>query len=44
MRKLKIKKGDQVKVIAGKNRGKIGDVTKVFVFESKVLVVSNVSV
>ena len=29
MIKLKIKKGDKVKVITGKSKGKIGDVLKV---------------
>jgi len=38
MNKLKIKKGDKVKVITGKNKGKIGDVIKVFPAENKLIV------
>ncbi|GAB4163435.1 MAG: 50S ribosomal protein L24 [Rickettsiaceae bacterium] len=38
MTKLKIKKGDKVKVITGKSKGKIGDVLKVFPAENKLLV------
>ncbi len=38
MNKLKIKKGDKVKVITGKSKGKIGDVLKVFPAERKLLV------
>jgi large subunit ribosomal protein L24 len=38
MHKLKIKKGDKVQVVTGKNKGKVGDVTKVFPSESKVIV------
>lgn len=38
MIKLKIKKGDKVKVITGKNKGKIGDVLKVFPVENKAIV------
>ncbi|MBN8512480.1 MAG: 50S ribosomal protein L24 [Rickettsiales bacterium] len=38
MNKLKIKKGDKVKVITGKSKGKIGDVLKVFPAEGKLLV------
>ena len=36
--KLKIKKGDKVIVIAGKDKGKTGEVTKVLVQENKVIV------
>ncbi|MEO1927664.1 MAG: 50S ribosomal protein L24 [Nautiliaceae bacterium] len=36
--KFKIKKGDTVKVIAGDDRGKTGEVLKVLVKEAKVLV------
>jgi large subunit ribosomal protein L24 len=35
---MKIKKGDQVKVIAGKDRGKIGRVLKVMTDKNRVLV------
>jgi large subunit ribosomal protein L24 len=35
---MKIKKGDQVVVIAGKDRGKRGTVTRVFPTEEKVIV------
>lgn len=38
MIKLKIKKGDKVKVIAGKNKGKTGDVIKVFPASNKLIV------
>lgn len=38
MNKLKIKKGDKVKVITGKSRGKVGDVLKVFPTENKLIV------
>ena len=38
MLKLKLKKGDKVIVIAGKDKGKTGEITKVLVKESKVLV------
>lgn len=38
MTKLKIKKGDKVKVITGKSKGKIGDVLKVFPTDNKVIV------
>jgi large subunit ribosomal protein L24 len=38
MSKLKIKKGDKVKVITGKSKGKIGDVLKVFPSEKKLIV------
>ncbi|MDG1437009.1 MAG: 50S ribosomal protein L24 [Rickettsiaceae bacterium] len=38
MIKLKIKKGDKVKVTTGKSKGKIGDVIKVFPLKNKVLV------
>jgi len=38
MIKLKIKKGDRVKVITGKSKGKIGDVMKVFPVRNKILV------
>lgn len=38
MSKMKIKKGDKVKVITGKNKGKVGDVIKVIPKESKVVV------
>ncbi len=38
MIKLKIKKGDRVKVITGKSKGKIGDVLKVFPKENRALV------
>lgn len=34
----KLKKGDQVIVIAGKDRGKTGEITKVFPAESRVIV------
>lgn len=38
MTKLKIKKGDKVKVITGKSKGKIGDVLKVFPTDNKIIV------
>jgi large subunit ribosomal protein L24 len=38
MIKLKIKKGDKVKVIAGKSKGKVGDVIKVLPAENRVVV------
>ena len=38
MIKLKIKKGDKVKVITGRNKGKIGDVIKVFPVSNKLIV------
>ncbi len=38
MLKLKLKKGDKVIVIAGKDKGKTGEITKVLVKESKVIV------
>jgi large subunit ribosomal protein L24 len=38
MIKLKIKKGDKVQVITGKNKGKVGDVMKVFPVANKILV------
>lgn len=38
MTKLKIKKGDTVKVIAGKDKGKTGVVLKAFPKESKLLI------
>ena len=36
--KLKIKKGDTIIVITGKDKGKTGEVTKVLVQENKVIV------
>jgi len=36
--KLKIKKGDQVKVIAGADKGKTGKVTKIMTKEMRVVV------
>ncbi len=36
--KLKIKKGDEVKIIAGDDKGKVAKVTKVFPKSSKVIV------
>ena len=36
--KLKIKKGDRVKVIAGRSKGKVGDVLRVLPSESRVVV------
>lgn len=41
--KLKIRKGDRVKVVAGRSRGKIGDVLRVLAAEQRV-VVSGVNV
>jgi len=41
--KLKIRKGDRVKVIAGRSRGKVGDVLRVLPAEKRV-VVSGVNV
>ena len=38
MLKLKLKKGDKVIVITGKDKDKTGEITKVLVKESKVLV------
>lgn len=38
MLKLKLKKGDKVIVITGKDKGKTGEITKVLVKENKVLV------
>jgi large subunit ribosomal protein L24 len=35
---MRIKKGDKVKVIAGANRGNVGDVTKVLAKQGKVIV------
>jgi large subunit ribosomal protein L24 len=35
---MKIKKGDNVKIISGKNRGKTGKVTHVFPKENKIVV------
>ena len=40
---MKIKKGDRVKVIAGRSKGKVGDVLRVLPTESRV-VVSGVNV
>jgi large subunit ribosomal protein L24 len=36
--KMKIKKGDRVKVIAGRSKGKVGDVLRVLPTESRVVV------
>jgi large subunit ribosomal protein L24 len=36
--KLKIKKGDRVKVITGRSKGKVGDVLRVLATEQKVVV------
>jgi large subunit ribosomal protein L24 len=36
--KLKIKKGDRVKVIAGRSKGKVGDVLRVLPTEQRVVV------
>ena len=41
--KLKIRKGDRVKVIAGRSKGKVGDVLRVIAAEQRV-VVSGVNV
>lgn len=38
MAKLKIKKGDRVKVITGKNKGKVGEIIRVIPSTSKVVV------
>lgn len=38
MNKIKIKKGDNVKVITGKNKGKTGEVIKVIPKENKLVV------
>ncbi|NJM33335.1 MAG: 50S ribosomal protein L24 [Rhodomicrobium sp.] len=38
MAKLKIKKGDKVVVLAGRDKGKRGEVVKVFPVESRVVV------
>jgi large subunit ribosomal protein L24 len=38
MLKLKLKKGDKVIVITGKDKGKTGEITKVLVKENKVIV------
>lgn len=38
MNKMKIKKGDKVRVITGKNKGKEGEVLQVFPKDSKVIV------
>ncbi len=38
MAKLKIKKGDKVVVLAGKDKGKTGEVVKAFPRDSKVIV------
>lgn len=38
MIKLKIKKGDKVKVITGKSKGKVGEVLKVFPTDNRVIV------
>lgn len=35
---MKIKKGDKVMVVAGKDRGTVGEVTNVFAAENKVIV------
>jgi large subunit ribosomal protein L24 len=35
---VKIKKGDRVKVIAGRSKGKVGDVLRVLTAESRVVV------
>tara|TARA_Y100001970_G_C14258815_1_gene877837 strand:+ start:13589 stop:13945 length:357 start_codon:yes stop_codon:yes gene_type:complete len=36
--KMRIKKGDTVQVIHGKEKGKIGEVTKIFPYENRVIV------
>jgi len=36
--KLKIKKGDKVQVIVGKNKGKVGDVIQVLPLQNRVIV------
>src|SRR5438128_661504 len=38
MKNLKIKKGDTVKIVAGKDKGKTGKVEKVFPKENRILV------
>ena len=38
MHKLKIKKGDKVQVVTGKNKGKVGGVIKVMPAENRVVV------
>ncbi len=38
MFKLKVKQGDKVKVITGKNKGKVGEILKVFPQENRVIV------
>ena len=38
MHKLKVKKGDTVQVIHGKNKGKVGEVLRAFPSEQKVIV------
>ena len=38
MSALKIKKGDKVVILSGKDKGKTGEVTKAFPKESKVIV------
>lgn len=38
MNKLKIKKNDEVKILSGKDKGKSGKVTQVFINEAKVVV------
>ena len=38
MHKLKVKKGDKVQVITGKNKGKVGEIIKVFPSENRVIV------
>ena len=43
MNKLKIKKGDKVRVITGKDNGKVGNVVKVLPKENK-LVVSGINI
>ncbi|HSW98001.1 MAG TPA: 50S ribosomal protein L24 [Candidatus Saccharimonadales bacterium] len=35
---MKLKKGDEIKVVAGKDKGKTGKIEKVFSKESKVLI------
>lgn len=37
-KKLHVKKGDKVTVISGKDKGKIGEITKVFTSKGKVVV------
>lgn len=38
MNTIKIKKNDQVKILIGKDRGKVGKVTQVFAAERKIVV------